>query len=530
MTKHNQDSDIQYEIKGSQCPFTIGSGIFLNLSNNIFKKFLIKVNFFGMKYFGKFWILQYLGSIYPFVLAHFPGQRPADKIFFGHKNSFHKATVVEGKSSSTYFLECGIDKYARQNGGICTFWMGFTPAIYQNKNIPLTYDENLAPPTSQNSSLFGDFMGTMPVNCKVRKMKRAAIEASLGNMSFMISLEEIILKQIYDLLSTYKDKKIDLENFCREIVADIDSLTPGILDFKIKPLSHYISSKKYKNITNSFFDIASDVISKLNQNATREFDTISPFVRDVLIKNYKSIKSAPDTNIIKRYFKIWDIPLTLSSIKKLTQSNLKELGTIIVAIYDTTSLSLSWALSYIEHNSLIKNKVINDSKNKINPKKLSYIDTVVFEALRLGGSNPTALWRKVETPFELQFGVHKIIVQRGTMMWLDRRNANQDDEIFPKPSLFDPKNIVSIVASDKENISSIMSRKRYEINSFSMINTINNPRKCPGRIFSVYIQSLILRVLYNNYKVQLSENNTDLRKHCAMPKQESPGFIQLTQI
>ena len=116
------------------------------------------------------------------------------------------------------------------------------------------------------------------------------------------------------------------------------------------------------------------------------------------------------------------------------------------------------------------------------------------------------------------------------MLWLDRRNANKDYDLFPDAQKFNPQNIQSIMKSDDESISSIMSKNRYELNSFSMVNTNNNPRKCPARVFSVYIQSLIIRLLYNNYRVTLTNNNNELKDFCAMPKQSSPGTIKIRKI
>ena len=511
-----------------KCPVSIINSKISNLNSRPFS-ITSKINYLGMRYLGRFWILQYFGSSYPGVLAHFSRGKLIDKLWWGQKRQFHRTTVLEGKSASTYFLESGINKFAKQNGGICTFRMGFTLAIYQNTNVAIIKDEWLAPSTDQNKNLFGNFMGTLPIESKIRKSKRAAIESTLGSMSFMKSIEGEIIYNIELLLNKYDGSPLSLEKFCREVVADIDSLATGILDFKIKPLSYYFNSEEFSNITSEFFDIASDVISKLDKKASQKFDTISPFVKTILKDNFISINSAPDTNIIKRYFKIWKLPLTLNIIDTLPDDCLKELGTIIVAIYDTTSLSLSWAISYIEQNPMIKENIINDAKNKQDSKKLSYIDLTIFEAIRLGGSNPTALWRKVVIPFELQIGEHKIMVLPGTMMWLDRRSANQDSKLFVNPKEFNPKNIESIMNSKNENISSLLTKNRYEINSFSMINTENNPRKCPARVFSVYVQSLIIRLLYDDYTLKLKNNDTHLKNFCAMPKQSSSGIIELNK-
>lgn len=511
------------------CPFSKTRSI--KKTGSLLGHFYGYINFLGLRYLRRFWLFQYFGPIYPGVLPHFSSKGLKGKLWHGHRQDFHKTTVLDGKSASHYFLESGLSDFAEKHGGVCTFWMGFTQAIYQNTNVPLVQDEWLSAPTDQNRNLFGDFMGTLPLGTKERNAKRAAIESSLGSQAFMESIRDDLIDCLRKLLSKAEEKPISLEDFCREVIADLDSLTPGVLDFHITPLSTYLKAETYKSITTNFFDIASDVISKMEKGAVRRFETITPFVRQVLIDNLESLQSSSRTNIVKRYFKIWDIPLTLEAIQTLPDSYLKELGTLIVAIYDTTSLSLMWAISYIEHNPLIKKNVIKDAKSGgLSLKNMSYIDYVVFEAIRLGGSNPAALWRKTVVPFELIIGHTKIAVQPGTMLWLDRRKANQDKSVFPNPNEFDPNNIISITSSAEETMQSLMSRNRYEINSFSMVNTKKNPRKCPGRLFSVYVQSLLLRLLYSSYNINLKENDTDLRLYSAMPKPSSPGVIFLSKI
>jgi hypothetical protein len=503
----------------ARAPFVTPKGLFINLYS--------RLNFIGMCFFGKYWFFQYLGKIYPGVLAHFPRKNLFSRLWRKH-NDFEYTTIVQGNSASTYFESIGLQEFSEKNGGICSFWMGLTPAIYQSKNIPLAQDEWLEPSTTQNAELFGEFMGTLPHGMKERKIKQAAIESTLGHPLFMDRIKEDLKETSLDLLKLKNDESNSLDDFCREIVADIDSLIPGILDFKNKSLSYYISSNEYKDITSNFFDIASDVISKLNKNSIKKFGNISPFVKQVLLDNFQSIKNSPNTNIIKRYFNIWKIPLSIKGIQSLTDSHLKELGTIIVAIYDTTSLSLMWAISYIERDEKIKKNVIKCAQEiDTNSKQFSYIDLVTLEAIRLAGSNPTALWRKVITPFILKLDGKKIFVRKGTMLWLDRRKANQDKDIFPNSEIFDPENIKSIISSDCENLSSIMSRKRYEINSFSMVNTFKNPRKCPGRLFSVIVQSVILKELYSRFDVELTGNDINLKLHSAMPKPALPGKIRI---
>jgi cytochrome P450 len=147
--------------------------------------------------------------------------------------------------------------------------------------------------------------------------------------------------------------------------------------------------------------------------------------------------------------------------------------------------------------------------------------------VRVGGSNPTALWRRVDRPFRLVHRGRETTVPPGTMLWLDRRRANRDPAIFPRASAFSPENIRAIARSPRETLSSLLSRNRYEINSFSMVNTDRNPRKCPGRLFSVRLQALLLREIYSAYEVAASGIDLRLKTHSSMPRPTSAGTIRL---
>lgn len=509
----------------AKCPVNQISVKFSNFIDKP-KSFLSELNFLGMRYLGKFWIFQYFGAIYPDVIPHFYDGTFLDKVLWGQKRNLHKMMMIERKTAYEYFLESGIDKFGKRNNGICTFRVGLTSVIYQTTNVAIVKDKWVDPNRSTN--LFGDFIGTMPTDSKVRKKKRAVIESILGNIYLMKSLKPEFEKHTTSVLNKFDNNSVCLEKFCRILVADISSITSGIFDFNINPLSSYL--EEFKSITVDFFDLVSDSFNGFDKTADKKFASICRFVRILLKDNFTSIANAPEGNIIKRYFKIWQIPFTLDEINKLHDDYLREIGTIIILIYDATSLSLSWVISYIEQNALIKKLVIKEAKEGKRFEKCSYIDLVVLEALRLAGSAPTVLFKRVSEKFELEVGFNKIVVLPGTILLLNRRSANQDSEVFIDPQQFNPTNIEKIMKDKNEDISSLLSKHRYEINSFNAINTQDNARKCPGRIYSVYIQSLIIQVIYKEYKVRIEDNNTNLKKFSSMPRLLSPGTIRINNI
>ncbi|MEK2474272.1 cytochrome P450 [Streptomyces noursei] len=477
----------------------------------------------GLRALGRSWLPGHLAAPFPGVLAHHRGP----SLFTGHAKAFHRATVVHGRSASAYFRASGISACAETNGGICTFRMGRRIALYQITNVPLTDDDALAPSTDANRELFGDFIGSQPNDHPCRPVKRAAVERTLGNAAFVGQLEPAVRKYAAEYFRSTAGRELPLDDFVLGLVTHVDSFLPGVLDLTQRPLSEYLSSPRYGRVMRDLFELASDVISKINREAMREVDMVAPFVRDLLDSNAEALAHAPETNMIRRHFAVWDLPVSPAGFARLTTAQLKELGTIIVATYDTTALSLHWALAYLETSPEHKRSVVAAAHDGGSPGP-SAIDLAVLEAVRLGGSNPAALWRRTTRPFTLEHRGRSVTVPVGTMLWLDRRQANQDPRIFPAPDRFDPDNIRAIFKSGRETVSSVLSRNRYEINSFSMVNSERNPRKCPGRLFSVRMQSMLLAELYAHYEVTADGIDLRLKDHSSMPRPARPGTVLLT--
>ncbi|WP_194286489.1 hypothetical protein, partial [Pseudomonas helleri] len=94
------------------------------------------------------------------------------------------------------------------------------------------------------------------------------------------------------------------------------------------------------------------------------------------------------------------------------------------ATYDTTALSLLWSLAYIETSAQVKREVLLAASDSCTQAP-NVIDLAVMEALRLGGSNPTALWRRTLMPCEIEHAGQRVLVPEDTQLWLDRWQANR---------------------------------------------------------------------------------------------------------
>lgn len=479
---------------------------------------------------------------FPGVVAHHraPG---AEGLRHGHAPAFHRATVERGEDASSYFRSAGIAACAEANGGLCSFRMGATVALFQSENTPLVDDDALAPSLDLNRELFGDFMGSQPNGHPGRRAKRHAVESTLGSARFLEELEPHVRRHTRDWLAEASQRGAwPLEELVLQLIAHVDSAVPGVLDLSRRPLTDFLASAEYGRVARSYFEIASEVISKVHADALADAGALVPFVRALLTDNFEPLAAAPETNLIRRTFALWERPFSRDQIAALPAAELKELGTVIMATYDTTQLSLLWSIGYLESSPACKRAVLEAVRGGATAtsaanaaaaaddvaEAISLLELVVLEAVRLGGSNPTALWRRVLEPFALRHGGGEALVPAGSMMWLDRRLANRDPKRFPKPNTFDPANIRAVLRSSRDTLSSVLSRGRYEINSFSMVNTVRNPRKCPGRLFSVRQQALVLSELYAHYDVTVVGLDLRLRPRSAMPRPTQAGTLVLS--
>jgi hypothetical protein len=351
-----------------------------------------RVDALGVRFLGAWWPGRYLGAPFGDALAYHPAEG-IEGLIFGHARAFDRA-MRRGEDSSAYFRRSGITKTAAANGGVCSFRMGKRLAIYQITNRTLTTDDNLAPSLDTNRELFGDFMGALPNSDPRRKKKRLAVETTLGNGRFIDSIEDSVRTLARQFLAGAVERPMSVADFALFLVAHVDSHVPGVVDLRQKDLPAFLASPEHGRVARDLFQIASDMIANVDPNAAREFAGIRSLIRELLLSNFESIASAASTNLILRQFALWDLPFTRAEIERLDESKLKELGTIIIALYDTTALSVLWAIDYIESDEPLKKRVMRAAKDGQSPNQLSFLDRVVLEAVRLGGSNPTALWRR----------------------------------------------------------------------------------------------------------------------------------------
>ena len=477
-------------------------------------KYYHSANALSLKYLGRFWIFQYIGAPYPGVIPHFSKNL---------KKSFYRITYEQGEGVSTFFNRTGITAFAMCHEGVCTFRIGRKLCLYQGKNVQLFDDVSLSPLTLSAKKIHDDFLDSYPYSDRIKRHNKQPLLQLLATAKSLQYLQPFVQKYGHNFIENSLDQTVALEDFYINIIAYIDSYLPGVIDVTQRPLNSYLASSEsdvMKGFLKFFQKTLEDKRSQL----------IPDLIRGVISDNFESILAAPESNIVKQYFKIFQIQFNKDSILDLPQALLKELAVIIVTLFETSALSLYWLICYIEKNSVVKQKVIAEAAKPLNLQETSYIELIIMENLRLVGANPTPMSRQVIKKTTIKYHGFNVPIQKGTMVWLNRRAANHDISVFPSPYRFSKNNVRSIFTSDDESFFSVFGNKHDDINSFSMVNAFGNPRKCPGRCFSIMVQSSIIREIYANYNICCEETAcSGLRKYSFMAKPDNQATISLTK-
>ncbi|GJQ72802.1 hypothetical protein Trydic_g1452 [Trypoxylus dichotomus] len=187
----------------------------------------------------------------------------------------------------------------------------------------------------------------------------------------------------------------------------------------------------------------------------------------------------------------------------VSDSDLKGLmNTFLLAGYETTALTLGWALFLLGNSPDIQEKAYEEIKTVLKGKKvpttmeelqeLKYLDCVIRETLRLFPVLPL-ITRELTEDIQIE----KYTVPAGTQAVLHLFGVQRDPEHFPDPNKFDPERFLP------EN-----SKGRHP---FAYIPFSAGPRICLGIRFSHLELRTALAALINSYKFKAMNTPEDIR-------------------
>ena len=195
---------------------------------------------------------------------------------------------------------------------------------------------------------------------------------------------------------------------------------------------------------------------------------------------------------------------------------------LLFAGYDTTSVTLSYALYLVSKDPVVEQHILDEVQSEDfwkNPEKLVYLEGVIYETLRLF---PPAIHtsRSVQSPVKLQ---GDFVMPQGTLtmvpIWLIQRNP----EFWPRPLEFHPNRWVQQDSSgnwkprilseeeghgDENADHGIPVANREAFFAFS-----GGARSCAGRRFAMQECVLILGTLVKSLRFQVADPDYELEPY-----------------
>jgi cytochrome P450 len=175
---------------------------------------------------------------------------------------------------------------------------------------------------------------------------------------------------------------------------------------------------------------------------------------------------------------------------------------LLFAGYDTTSITLTYALYHIATNPEIEKNCLQEilRTEDWDPDTLPFCQAVLLETLRLYPPGPITT-RTIESPLKLRGGA---VIPENTLAWIPIWNIHRKDENFERPLEFRPDRWVLYQqesqiwierSEDESSINDDADRQISPVNRNAFVAFSAGARSCPGSQFAKTEAVLILAYL-----------------------------------
>ncbi|KAI6101624.1 cytochrome P450 [Pisolithus croceorrhizus] len=202
------------------------------------------------------------------------------------------------------------------------------------------------------------------------------------------------------------------------------------------------------------------------------------------------------------------------SREEFTQATLQQLRTLLIASYETTAMTMTWALLELARHPNIQTKLREElvsfggepSYDQLT-NDLPYLDAVVQEILRLHPSVPELTREAAEDdviplldPVQTKSGefVDSIVVERGTILSVPISCINRSEAIWgPDAKVFRPERWL-----EPDGIT----KKAQEVKGYRhLLSFGDGPRSCIGKTFALAEIKTVLSMAIRNFVLEMKD-------------------------
>lgn len=503
---------------------------------------LVTANNRVLETLGPLWPGQYLGAPWPTQIPHRRASGPSAPVLgFGRR---YYEDVIQDRTAFLDFVERqGIVELAEQNGGICSFRLGGSPALYisdnEHKNNFIRAGQAILSPFQDRPILASRALITKPTADPEYHRDRVAIEKNLGAAAFRERGMAGLAASAGDSLARLEARgEMSLFDFALHLILDVESRIPGILDMHATSLAELVfrseaSLAAYKDSLVAIVDYLHEGKLYPKHKSERFQAHLVELFDDCVRQNFEHIRDAPDSNVIQQWFRKHlrrPFPTRIEAFDELLAAapearvNLAmDMGIVFfVGMFANTVNSLIWTLWELHRHPQVEARVRAEaeaadaealSERRSALRALQYTQDAILENVRL---HPPVVISggKVTRGYAVELDGRRTWVPKGTVLFADLARCNQDPRAFPDPYRFNPENI-AVARRERNTMQFLYTDEEYASfggGSRMHPNAHDTPgasRKCPGRIYTVMIQSAILSALYGDYELEIEGGGGD---------------------
>lgn len=501
----------------------------------------------GLKTLGRLWPNQYAGPIWPRDVPH---KRNVGAVapFMGFGHVYYEE-VIQGRMSFLEFAEkYGIVDKAMRNNGLCSFWLGPNPVLYicnteERENI-IRAGHAILSPFQDKAVLDSEALITKPTQDEWYQRDRRQLEINLSQALFRDDALNKVSRTSQQTFATLAERgEMPLFDFTLYMILDVESQIPGVLDMPDRSLAEIAwetpeTVEDYKDALVAIVDYLHEGVLYDPDKRERFKNTLMRLYDESVGHNFDAIRTSNERNFFRTWFEKHlgqPFPQDKATFDALlaadpeTHVNLAmDMGIVfLVGMFANTVNSFLWTVAEIEENPDVKQKMMaeldaldaetfEDKRQTL--RALQYTQNVVLETVRL---HPPVVVSggKVTKGYEVTVQGRRMWIPEGTVLFADLERCNRNDPQYPRPGTFDPDNIQHVRQREgKRDLNTL--QFLYTNDTFASFGGGSHKapdsggdganRKCPGRIYSVILQTLLLSNLYRYYDVRMFDVGDDI--------------------